>query len=201
VAIAAPVSTEFTLDDAVVTPGTYDLQTLSAFQPPTIQAVTYTAQGSPVNDTYTGTPLQTLVDAAGCFTPAPGVKNSVLRNYVVAVGSDGYQALFAGGEISPKFGNRPYMAAYADTSGQLGTGQPGSPVGPAGFARMVVPGDQAGGRYVSNLVPLYAGATPSGFHRCRALRHRRRVQCLCLGAERQCCQQLDQPDQTGSRRI
>jgi hypothetical protein len=158
--IAAPVSTQFTLDGAVVTPGTYDLQTLSAL-PPTTQTVTYNAAGQSVTDTYTGTLLQTLVNAAGGFTPAPGVKNSTLRNYVVAVGSDGYQALFAGGEIDPKFGDRPYMAAYADTNGQLGTGQPGSPVGPSGFARMVVPGDTAGGRYVSNLVQLYAGTAPS----------------------------------------
>jgi hypothetical protein len=153
-AIAAPVSTQFVLDGAVVTPGTYDLAALSAL-PPTTQSVTYTAGGTPVTDTYTGTELWTLVNSAGGFTPAPGVKNSTLRNYVVAVGSDGYQAVFAGGEINPNFGNRPYMAAYADTNGQLGPG------GPSGFARMVVPGDVAGGRYVSNLVNLYAGTAPS----------------------------------------
>lgn len=123
--------------------------------PPTTQTVTYTAGGTPVTDTYTGTNLQTLVDAAGGFTPMPGVKNSVLRNYIVAVGSDGYQAVFAGGEFNPRFGDRPYMAAYADTGGQLG------PSGPDGFARMVVPGDLAGGRYVSNLVTLQARTAPS----------------------------------------
>jgi hypothetical protein len=154
-ATAASVSTEFTLDGAVVTPGTYDLATLSAFQPPITQTVTYTAGGTPVTDTYTGTTLQTLVNAAGGFTPQPGVKNSTLRNYIVAVGSDGYQAVFAAGEFDPRFGNRSYMAAYADTDGQLGPG------GPDGFARMVVPGDVAGGRYVSNLVQLHAGVAPS----------------------------------------
>jgi DMSO/TMAO reductase YedYZ molybdopterin-dependent catalytic subunit len=154
-ATAAPLSTQFVLDGAVVTPGTYDLATLSAFQPPTTQTVTYTAAGTPVTDTYTGTTLQTLVNAAGGFTPQPGVKNSTLRNYIVAVGSDGYQAVFAAGEFNPNFGNRSYMAAYADTGGQLGPG------GPSGFARMVVPGDVAGGRYVSNLVQLHAGTAPS----------------------------------------
>jgi hypothetical protein len=138
----------------VVTPGTYDLATLSAL-PPTTQTVTYTAAGTPVTDTYTGTNLWTLLGSAGGFTPAPGVKNSSLRNYVVAVGSDGYQAVFASGEINPSFGNRPYMAAYSDTGGQLGPG------GTQGFARMVVPGDAAGGRYVSNLVNLHAGTAPS----------------------------------------
>ena len=152
-AIAGPVSSQFVLDGAVVTPGTYDLATLSAL-PPTTQTVTYTAAGTPVTDTYTGTNLWTLINSAGGFTPSPA-KNSTLRNYVVAVGSDGYQAVFAGGEINPKFGNRPYMAAYSDTGGQLGPG------GAQGFARMVVPGDVAGGRYVSNLVDLHAGTAPS----------------------------------------
>ena len=60
-----------------------------------------------------------LNSGGGGFTPAPGVKNSTLRSYVVAVGSDGYQAVIAGGEINPKFGNQPTMMAYADTGGQL----------------------------------------------------------------------------------
>lgn len=153
-AVAGPISTQFTLNGSVVTPGTYDLAALSAL-PPTTQTVTYTAGGGPVTDTYTGTNLWTLVNSAGGFTPAPGVKNSTLRNYVVAVGSDGYKTVFAGGEINPKFGDRPYMAAYADTGGQLGPG------GTDGFARMVVPGDKAGGRYLSNLVTLHAGTAPS----------------------------------------
>jgi hypothetical protein len=50
-------------------------------------------------------------------------------------------------EIDPMFGGQPDLAAYADTDGQLSDG-------PDGFARMVVPGDTAGGRYVSNLVAL-----------------------------------------------
>jgi hypothetical protein len=40
------------------------------------------------------------------------------------------------------------LVAYADTGGQLG------PDGADGFARIVVPGDAAGGRYISNLVAL-----------------------------------------------
>lgn len=153
-ATAGPVSSQFSLSGDIVTPGSYDLATLSAL-PSTTQTVTYTAAGNPVTDSYTGTNLWTLITSAGGFTAMPGVKNSVLRNYVVAIGSDGYQAVIAGGEISPKFGNRPNMVAYADTGGQLGAG------GSQGFARTVVPGDKAGGRYVSNLVGLHAGSAPS----------------------------------------
>ena len=46
------------------------------------------------------------------------------------------------------------MVAYADTGGQLGSS------GADGFARTVVPGDKAGGRYVSNLVDLTVGQAP-----------------------------------------
>jgi hypothetical protein len=103
--------------------------------------------GTPVTDTYTGVSLWTLLSMAGLITD-PTIKNDALRQYVVAVGSDGYEAVFSLGEIDPMFGNQPDLVAYADTGGQLGLG------GPDGFARMVVPGDTAGGRYVSNLVAL-----------------------------------------------
>jgi hypothetical protein len=151
---AGPVSSQFTLNGDIAAPGTYDLAALSALAP-TTQKVTYTSAGQPVTDTYTGVNLWTLLNSAGGITPIPGVKNSTLRNYVVAVGSDGYQTVYSSGEINPNFGKQPDMVAYADTGGQLGTG------GSQGFARMVVPGDKAGGRYVSNLVTLHVGVAPS----------------------------------------
>jgi hypothetical protein len=153
VAIAAGPSTQFDLSGDIVTPSIYNYASLSAL-PPTTQTVTYTSAGAPVTDTFTGTGLWTLLNSAGGITPIPGVKNSSLLNYVVAVGSDGYEAVFAGGEINPMFGGKslaPDMVAYADTSGPLTT---------TGFARMVVPGDTAGGRYVSNLVDLTVGQAP-----------------------------------------
>ena len=58
------------------------------------EASLYTAGGTPVADTYTGTAVWTLVNSAGGIVPVPGVKNSSLLNYVVAVGSDGYEAVF-----------------------------------------------------------------------------------------------------------
>jgi hypothetical protein len=78
----------------------------------------------------------------------PTVKNDLLRFGVVATGSDGYRALISLGEIDPTFGNQPDIVAYADTKGQLG------PTGPDGQMRLIIPGDYAGGRYVSNLVSL-----------------------------------------------
>jgi hypothetical protein len=77
-----------------------------------------------------------------------------LRQYVVAVGSDGYEAIFSLGEIDPMFGNQPDLVAYCDTGGELAMCGTSGTGGPDGFARMVVPNDIAGGRYVSNLVAL-----------------------------------------------
>jgi hypothetical protein len=155
-AVAAAPSSQFDLNGDVVTPGVYDFSSLSTL-PATTEPVTYSAAGSPVMDTYTGTGLWTLLGNAGGIVSVPGVKNSSLLNYVVAVGSDGYEAVFSGGEINPMFGGsstKPDMVAYSDTGGQLGQG------GGDGFARTVVPGDKAGGRYVSNLVDLTVGEAP-----------------------------------------
>ncbi len=156
---AAQFSSQFDLDGDVATPGVYNYASLSApALPATTEKVTYMAGSSTVMDTFTGTGLWTLLQSAGGVKPIPGVKkNSSLLNYVVAVGSDGYQAVFSGGEINPMFGGStkaPDMVAYSDTNSQLG------PNSSDGFARMVVPGDTAGGRYVSNLVKLYVGQAP-----------------------------------------
>ena len=123
--------------------------------PATTQTVTYLSGSTPVTDTYTGVSLWTLLSDAGLITN-PTIKNDVLRQYVEAVGSDGYAAIFSLGEIDPDFGNQPDLVAYSDTAGQIGNG------GPDGFARMVVPGDVAGGRYISNLVKLavFTAAVP-----------------------------------------
>jgi hypothetical protein len=60
-------------------------------------------------------------------------------------GSDCYQSVFGAGEIDPSFGGSQIMVAYATGGASLGT---------AGFARIVVPGDKAGGRFVSNIVEI-----------------------------------------------
>ena len=89
---AAQFSSQFDLDGDVATPGVYNYASLSAALPATTEKVTYMAGPSTVMDTFTGTGLWTLLQSAGGVKPIPGVKkNSSLLNYVVAVGSDGYQ--------------------------------------------------------------------------------------------------------------
>jgi DMSO/TMAO reductase YedYZ molybdopterin-dependent catalytic subunit len=141
----AGTTTEFSLSGKVQTPGVYTLSSLEAL-PATIENVTYLAGGSPVNTKFTGVPLWTLLTTAGLITD-PAVKNDILNYYVLATGSDGYEAIFSLGELDPMFGGTgmPDLIAYL---------QDGAPIGADGFARVVVPGDIFGGRYVSNLVSL-----------------------------------------------
>jgi PEP-CTERM motif len=138
-------TTEFSLSGAVQTPGTYTLSTLQAL-PATTETVTYLAGGVPVTATFTGVLIWTLLTDAGIVTD-PAIKNDILNYYLLATGSDGYEAIFSLGELDPMFGGtgEPDLIAYLQDS---------APIGVDGFARAVVPGDNFGGRYVSNLVSL-----------------------------------------------
>ena len=138
------VSTSFTLSGLVRQPGVYSYTDLAAL-PAITNSVTYTAGGRPVSASFTGVSLWALLTTAGLITD-PAVSGSQLRQYVLATGSDGYQATFSLGELNPLLGGgTPDLVAYA---------QDEQPLGADGFARLVVPGDAAGGRYVSNLVSL-----------------------------------------------
>jgi hypothetical protein len=131
-------------------PGLYNLPDLSS---DSTESATYTAAGTQVSDTYTGVKLWDLLNDAG-GVQVTSAKNDILSKYVVATGADGYQAVFSLGEIDPNFGAQPVLVAYSDSSGQLGS------KGSDGLARMVVPGDTAGGRYVSELVDLQVRSLP-----------------------------------------
>lgn len=134
---AGTPSNAFYLDGQVMHPAKYDLAALKSL--PTAQAIS-----------YSGVLLNDLLTQAG--TVLDKKKNGILRLGVVAIGSDGYSALIVGGEIAPKFGNVRVLVAYS-TNGQS--------LSSDGFARIVVPGDQAMGRFVSNLTELQVVALGS----------------------------------------
>lgn len=140
---AVPLS--FTVSGQVGAPTTDTAASLQAL-PQSTQIVTYRAGSGAVTDTFTGSTLYNVLQAAGGITTNPANKNDILRRYVVATASDGYKTVISAGEISPRFGNRQDLVATSDTLGQLPT--------PSGFARVVATGDVAGGRYVSNLTDL-----------------------------------------------
>jgi hypothetical protein len=144
---AGGISPQATLSGAVADPMIVTPATLAALHQCTTETATYLAGPSPTTDTYTGVSLWPLIQDAGLLTD-PAIKNDLLGFAVVATGSDGYRAVISLGEIDPMFGHQPDLVAYADTKGQLGPG------GGDGALRLIVPGDHAAGRYVSNLVSL-----------------------------------------------
>lgn len=128
----------------VATQVTFDKAALQALAAHTT-TVSYLSGQTTVQNTFTGALLWDVLAEAGIITD-PTIRNDILRLGVIATGSDGYQVMFSLGELSPNFGNNPVLVAYDDAAGGLAGGD--------GFARLVVPGDVRGGRYVSNLVSL-----------------------------------------------
>jgi hypothetical protein len=127
------LSASLMLGGSVATPGNYNLAALQALP------------SSSVNiggDVYTGVPLWSLL--------TPTVSN-VLSGYVIASGTDGYEVLYSLAELDPNFGAPLDLVPYADTQGAFPSD---------GFARIVIPGDNHQGRYVSNLDSIQVAAVP-----------------------------------------
>ncbi len=168
------VSQSFRLDGELNNPTTYHLyklknlrNTLKSQNRGLVTEITVGFQtgSGPRTETYYGIPLWELINnpkAGGGLKPGnSGVnpKNSFLRQYVLVEATDCYGAVVAIGEIQPNFEGKTVLVAFAKK------GSDGKVVYLAdeGFARLVVPGDKAGGRYVSNvrnIIVLSAPASP-----------------------------------------
>ena len=138
-AVPAPIagsggpSTSFLLSGNVSHPGTYTVADLQ-----NLPSVTQTVNG----DTYTGVALWSFLGAN---------TTNEFTQYVLAQGTDGYRVLFSLAELDPSLGAPLDLLPYADTAGQF----------PAnGVARIVIPGDNHAGRYVSNLSLLEVTSIP-----------------------------------------
>ena len=66
-------------------------------------------------------------------------KNDALRHAVLVTASDCYQAVVAWGEIDPRFATTEVLLAYEEDRQPLAR------------PRLVVPGDERGGRYVTDV--------------------------------------------------
>lgn len=119
------------------------------------QTVTY---NTTTTKTYTGVKLWDMVNDLGLVTTAAtNSKNQQLEYYMLATASDGYQALFALGELDPFFGNKQSQLVYEETV--AGVSQPlDASDGPF---RITSPGDDRGGRYVSMATGLEVAAAPA----------------------------------------
>jgi hypothetical protein len=139
-------SSSFTVSGEVTNRTVFDLNKLERFLPAQ-QNMTYFAAGSVVSETFTGVLLWDLLNdqpVSGIVTNA-NIKNDILHKVLIVTGTDCYRSVFGAGEFDPFFGGSQIMVAYA--SG-------GQSLGDAGFARIVVPGDKAGGRFVSNIMKI-----------------------------------------------
>jgi DMSO/TMAO reductase YedYZ molybdopterin-dependent catalytic subunit len=136
-------SNAFYLDGQVMQPAKYDMAALKAMTTTQVTVQGTSENGQANSITYSGVLLNDLLTKAGTILDKK--KNGILRLGVVAVGSDGYSVLVAGGEIAPKFGNIQVLVAFSAN---------GQPLSSDGFARLVVPQDQAMGRFVSNLIEI-----------------------------------------------
>ncbi|WP_208346015.1 molybdopterin-dependent oxidoreductase, partial [Aetokthonos hydrillicola] len=151
-------SEKFRVSGQVKESKTFTLSDLQAL-PASKVTVTFASGQGQETHTYIGVPLWQLIQSVGGLktnTNVNNVKNYFLRQYVVAEGTDCYQAVVAVGEIEPNFEGKQVLVAYAEEDSSnnqtLLTDQ--------GFARLVVPGDQKGGRYVSNIRRIVVRSAP-----------------------------------------
>jgi hypothetical protein len=139
-AIATSERTVTTVDGAVAHPLRLTMDDLRAF-PQRRERVGFLAGGERERHAYRG-PLLFDVLAAAEPTFDPGVKNDQLRHAVLVTAMDEYQAVVAWGEIDPGFaGNEVLLAVEEDRH-------------PLKRPRLVVPGDERGGRYVSDVTTV-----------------------------------------------
>lgn len=152
-------SVNFSLGGLVNTPGTFKLDDLKAFTKTTV-TTNPLAGGTPMGEATYGGPLLYDVLQKAVVKVDASRKNDILRKVVVVTGTDGYSVAIAWGEIDPKFANKKVLVAYE---------QNGQPLAQKdGFARLIVPGDGAAGRYVSNVAKIEvkdSGNTPAASDR------------------------------------
>ncbi len=148
----SPVAAQtIAITGAVVTPLDLTVADLQSYPAETVD-VTYTAGGASEDHSFTGTPLIGLIEAAGLDVPEDA-RNPLLTHYVVITATDGYQVVLSGGELDPNFGNVPILLAWEQDGAALDAEN--AP------ARLVVPGDGRGGRYVSGVISIEVVALPA----------------------------------------
>lgn len=104
--------------------------------------VTVHNEHTKADETYSGVPLIALLTPLGVSDKPRGKQ---LRLYVVASGSDGYEVVYAIGEVTPDVHDATVMVA--DT-------EDGKPVAADGPLKLVATGEKRPARWVRNLVAI-----------------------------------------------
>ncbi|WP_326541907.1 molybdopterin-binding oxidoreductase [Pseudorhodoferax sp.] len=153
------------LSGKVVNATTFTSASLKEKYTEVTQDVSYLAGTTPQSKTYLGVPLFDVVqNALATDNNTPGATNTgnagrrLIEHYVLSSATDGYQVVYALGELSPNFGgnqppNQP-LIAYAQKVNGTVTPLDDSTDGPF---RVTAPGDIRGGRYASNVTKLEVG--------------------------------------------
>jgi hypothetical protein len=101
--------------------------------------VSYQTDRGPVNATFTGVSLWSLIARAGIDDAAKGAE---LRHSIRITGKDGYIVVTSTGEIAPDFGGKAALVVYE---------RDGNPLDDF---RIVMPGDKRRGRNVRDIVTI-----------------------------------------------
>lgn len=147
--ISLPTDGALHIEGQVSNPLTLSADDLRSNYAPHTLEVTYLSGEETVSTSYTGALLWDILSGAQVNYNVD-VRNDKISMYIVATGSDGYQAVVSWGEIDPEYSNQPILVAYEEA------GQP-TPEG----LRLVVPGDARGSRYVKDLVSLSVRDAPA----------------------------------------
>lgn len=97
-------------------------------------------------------PLIDLLNDAVIVTDSSR-KNDILRKYVAVKVTDCYEVIVSVAELLSTFGHQQVLVAF-----ETGDGQPLD--ASEGMARLIVPGDKAGGRFVSNVTTITVRSAP-----------------------------------------
>ena len=145
-------SDQFRLNGQVQNPARFRLADLQ-YRPSVHLTVSYFSgnQGL-VTKTYEGVPLIDLLNDAVIVTD-PTHRNDLLRKYVHVKATDCYEIIVSVAELLSNFGHQQVLVAF-----ETGDGQPLDAT--EGMARLIVPGDKAGGRFVSNITTITVRTAP-----------------------------------------
>ena len=83
----------------------------------------------------------------------PTHRNDLLRKYVHVKATDCYEVIVSVAELLSNFGHQQVLVAF-----ETGDGQPLDAT--EGMARLIVPGDKAGERFVSNVTTITVRTAP-----------------------------------------
>ena len=111
--------------------------------PPTTVDVSFMTSHGQEHAAYTGVSLWLLIERAGIADEA-GTNHHHLQHSLLVSGRDGYAVALSVGELDPNFEGKAVILAYARDDQLF----------PENGIRLVVPGDQKGGRSVRDVVSV-----------------------------------------------